>query len=670
MDRERVRKRIEDLRKEINYHNYLYYVLDNPEISDMEYDALMQELIKLEKEFPEFITPDSPTQRIGAEPLEEFGTLEHRIPMMSLDNAFEEEEVREFEERIKRFLGISEKVEYVVEPKMDGVAVELIYENGIFVAGSTRGDGIKGEDITQNLKTIKSIPLHMLDREEKIPELLEVRGEVYMTIEKFKELNELRMNEGQSLFANPRNAAAGSLRQLDPSITAKRHLDIFCYGIGMVEGINFQTHWQVLTTLPKWGFKVNPLAEKCTDIDEVLQFYRRIKERRGKLSYEIDGIVIKVNRLDYQDRLGTKARSPRWALAYKFEGHQATTVVKAIEVNVGRTGALTPVAILEPVHIGGVEVKRATLHNQDEIDKKDVRIGDTVVVQRAGDVIPEVVSVIKSKRTGNEKKYQIPEKCPICGSNVVKLEGEAIHRCQNLSCPAQVKESIKHFASKNAMDIEGLGNRTVDQLVEKGLIKDIADLYSLKKEDILKLDLFADKSSQNLLDAIEKSKITTFPRFLYALGIRHVGEHMATVLATEFKNLEKLKNASLEELMAINEIGPKVAESIVQFFREKKNLEVIERLKRAGVQFPEEKKVKKDTLRGKIFVFTGALESFPRDEAKRKVEELGGKVSSSVSKKTHYLVAGKDPGSKLNKAKEIGIEILTEEGFKKLIEQG
>ncbi len=662
------KEEIEKLRDEINYHNYRYYVLQSPVVSDAEYDRLFRRLQALEERFPQFVTPDSPTQRVGAKPLEEFGIVKHTIPMLSLNNAFTEEEVLEFDQRVKRLLGTTEDIEYAVEPKIDGLAVELVYEDGIFVQGSTRGDGYTGEDVTQNLKTIRSIPLKLLPHKTMpLPRRLEVRGEVYLTIEGFKRLNKEREKRGEPLFANPRNAASGSLRQLDPRVTASRPLDIFCYGVGVVEGVEFKTHMETLSYLKEVGLKVNPLVELVKGIEGAIEYHRRLEQMREELDYEVDGMVIKVNSLSQQETLGVLTRSPRWALAYKFAPKEETTVVKDIIVGVGRTGALTPVAVLEPVEVGGVTIERATLHNQDEIDRKDVRIGDTVVVARAGDVIPEVVSVIKDKRTGKEKKFTMPERCPECGSRVER-DG-AIHYCTGgLTCPAQLKETIRHFASKRAMDIEGLGGKHIDQFVNAGLIKDVADIYYLKKEDILKLERWAEKSAENLLEAIEKSKTPpALSRLIFALGIKGVGEHLADVLAERFSSLDSLMHATYEELLQIPEIGPETAKNIVSFFREEHNLKVIEKLKKAGVRFPEEKKKKAGKLAGKVFVFTGALDSFTRDEAKKLVESEGGRCSDSVSKRVDFVVVGKEPGSKYEKARKLGIKMLSEKEFKEML---
>ncbi|RMD90244.1 MAG: NAD-dependent DNA ligase LigA [Calditrichaeota bacterium] len=669
MTKEQAEKRIEELRELINYHNYRYYVLDDPEISDAEYDRLFRELVELEQQFPDLVTPDSPTQRVGAPPLEEFKTVPHTLPMLSLDNAFGEDELREWDDRVKRGLGTTRAVEYVVEPKIDGVAVELVYVNGIFTVGSTRGDGFVGEDITLNLKTIKSIPLRLITRDIFAPERLEVRGEVYYKISDFHKLNKEREERGEPTFANPRNAAAGSLRQLDPNITAQRPLNIFIHSMGQIIGHEFKTHYEALMTFKKWGFPINPHIAVCHGVEEVIKKCQEINTLREGLDYEIDGAVIKVNSLEEQQRLGFKTRSPRWAIALKFEAKQEVTQILDIIAQVGRTGTLTPVAIMRPVKVGGVEISRATLHNQDEIDRKDVRIGDWVVVQRAGDVIPEVVKVIKSRRTGKEKKYHLPDKCPVCGSRVVRLPGEVAYRCQNLSCPAQLKEGIRHFASKGAMDIEGLGEKLIDQLVDKGLVKSVADLYTLKKEQLAKLERMADKSAQNIIDAIEKSKEVDLARFLYALGIRYVGEHIARVLAQEFKTLDNLKKASIEELQQVYEIGPQVAESVYQFFHEPHNLETIDRLIKSGVRIRELAEPREKKLAGKTFVFTGALQNFTREEAERLVEELGGRAASSVSRNTDYVVVGENPGSKAQRARELGIPTLSEEEFIQMVRQ-
>lgn len=665
MNKTEVKKEIEKLRGEIEEHNYRYYVLDSPTISDAEYDRLLRRLQELEAEFPDLVTPDSPTQRVGATPASELPSYEHRLPMLSLDNVMDEEEFLEFDKRVKKFLDSDKELEYVAEPKWDGLSVELIYEKGVFVRGATRGDGVTGEDVTQNLKTIRSIPLKL--RGSSIPDLLEVRGEVLIRIADFRRLNRQREERGEPAFANPRNAAAGSLRQLDPKVTASRPLDICCYGVGAVQGYPFRSQWEVLTQLPEWGLKVHRLNEVCQGVPAVLKYYSKLAAMRGKLEYETDGVAVKVNRFDLQRRLGTKERSPRWAVAYKFKPMQATTRIKEILVSVGRTGALTPVAIMEPVEVGGVTVSRATLHNQDEIDRKDVCVGDTVLIQRAGDVIPEVVQVIKERRKGHPKRFVIPQRCPACGVKAERPEGEAVMRCINISCPAQAKERIRHYASRNALDIEGLGTKIVEQLYDKGLIRDIADLYELRREELVPLERMAEKSAQNLIDAIDKSKRAPLDRFLFGLGIRHVGEHIARVLSRRFSKVEELYDVSVEELQQIREIGPEVAESIVHFFGQKENRRLIDRLLASGVQPMAQKQRGKKGVAGKRFVFTGALERWSRKEAEELVASLGGHASSSVSKKTDFVVAGPGSGSKLEKAQKLGIVVISEEEFAKMI---
>ncbi len=664
-------KRIEKLREAIRYHNYRYYILNEPEVSDAEYDRLMRELEQLERSHPELITLDSPTQRVGAKPLDEFETVEHTIPMLSLSNALKEDEVREFDKRVKRFLNTTLDIEYVAELKFDGVAVELVYESRNLVLGSTRGDGFVGENITQNLRTIRAMPfiLHQGD-DLPPPARLEVRGEVIMHTDDFKRFNAEREKAEESTFANPRNAAAGSLRQLNSRITATRPLDIFFYGVGEVRGATFTTHWEVLRSLHRWGLKTNPNRRLCRHIGEAIEFYREMEEQRDTFPYEIDGVVLKVNNLELQDRLGTIARSPRWAIAGKFKPRQESTKVLDIVLQVGRTGALTPVAMLGPVSLSGVTISRATLHNEDEIRRKDVRIGDMVIVERAGDVIPEVVKVIISKRDGTQKEFRFPDRCPACGAKVVRFEGEAVHRCIGLSCSAKLKELIEHFASKRAMDIDGLGDKIMAQLVEEELVKDAADLYSLRLEQLTALERLAEKSGQNILDAINQSKGRGLARLIYALGIRHVGEHLARVLVEHFPSIDELSRATEEELISIPEIGPQVAASIVSFFKEKDNLGVIERLRKAGVKMEEvaERVATPSRITDKTFVFTGELQHFTRQQAERLVESLGGHASSSVSRKTDYVVVGENPGSKLNKAKELGVKIITEEEFRKLVE--
>ncbi|MGC9003806.1 MAG: NAD-dependent DNA ligase LigA [bacterium] len=667
MTEEEAKKRIEELRKLIEYHNWRYYVLDSPEISDAEYDALMRELIELEEKFPQFVTPDSPTQRVGAPPLEVFPTYRHRVPMLSLQNAFSDEDLIAFDKRIKRFLGMNEdeKIEYCAELKMDGLAVSLTYENGILTHGATRGDGFEGEDVTPNLKTIRAIPLRI--NIPNPPSIIEVRGEVIMNKKDFEELNRQRAEAGEPLFANPRNAAAGSVRQLDSSITAQRKLDIFIYGIGFCEGYEFKTQYEVLSTLRDWGFKVNPHFRLCNGIEEAIEYCREWTERHHELPYETDGTVIKVNSLQLQTELGTLARSPRWAIAFKFPAEQGITQIEDIIVQVGRTGTLTPVAVLKPVEVGGVTISRATLHNEDEIRRLGVKIKDWVVVQRAGEVIPEVVSVVTSRRTGEEIEFQMPKRCPVCGSEVVRFPDEVAYRCINYSCPAQVKERIYHFASRDAMNIEGLGKEWVDKLVDEGLIKDAADIYYLKLWDLLKLERMGEKLARKLLNAIEKSKKTELHRLIYALGIRHVGESTARLLAQHFGSLERLMNASLEEISSIPGIGAVVGESIYRFFREPHNRELIEKLKKAGVRVEEEEAPKEKPLAGQRIVFTGALHSMERSKAEEIVAKLGGIPSSSVSRNTTLVVVGENPGSKYQRALELGIKTINEEEFLEMI---
>ena len=659
-----IQKQINDLRMQLNDHNYRYYVLDDPLISDSEYDQLFRELQKLETDNPNLITEDSPTHRVGAEPLSSFGSWTHRMPMLSLANAMNEDELAAFDTRVKKGLDTEKDLEYMAEPKLDGLAVELVYENGFFVNGSTRGDGITGEDITQNLKTIAAIPLSLRKNGQKNPPLLEVRGEVFITKDGFKKLNRNQEKEELSPFANPRNAAAGSLRQLDSKITATRPLSIYCYEAGRIDGISFDTHEDFLSTLKEWGFPVNPEIQKVKNAETMVAFHRNLEAKRDSLPYEIDGTVFKVNAINQRNALGIRSRSPRWAIAGKFKAQQATTLVQNIIPSVGRTGAVTPVARLEPVNVGGVVVTNATLHNQDEIDRKDVRIGDTVLIQRAGDVIPEVVKVIPAKRPPETKTYQLPTACPSCGQEVFRPEGEVVARCQNLSCPAQVKGRIEHFVSKGALDIDGFGEKLVDQLVDKKLILTVDDIFKLNFDDLVNLERMAEKSALNILTAIQDSKQTTFARFVYALGIRNVGAHLSKVLEKAFVgDIEKFMNAEEEELEAIDEVGPIVAETITTFLSNCTNTDVIESCLSLGIRLKKVEEPKSLLVQGKTFVFTGALTQFSRNEAKEMTEAHGGKVSGSVSKNTDFVVVGPGAGSKLKKATELDIPVLSEAEF-------
>lgn len=661
MNKAEAKKEIEKLRKEINHHNYKYYVENSPVISDFEFDQLLKKLESLEEQFPELITPDSPTQRVGGEPLEGFITVEHKVAMLSLDNTYTYDELREFDERVKKNVG---EVEYVVEPKIDGAGVALLYENGVLVRGATRGDGRQGDDITSNLKTIRSIPLRL--RGNKVKNV-EVRGEVYFPTKGFEKYNKEQAKRGEPVFANPRNAAAGSLRQLDPRIVASRPLDIFIYFISHSEK-DFSTHEKAVAALKEAGFRVNPLTKKVKNIEGAIKYCNDLEEIRETLDYEIDGAVIKVNSFSQQKQLGATSKHPRWAISYKFAAKQATTKLNDIAIQVGRTGALTPVAILKPVQVGGVTVSRATLHNFDELKRKDIRIGDTVLVERSGDVIPQVVKAIKEKRTGSEKSKRIPKKCPICGSEIIHTEGEVAVRCRNRMCPARLKWRIKYFASRDAMDIDHLGGSTVDKLIEKGFVDSIADIYSLRMKDILTLEGFKEKSAQNLLDSIEKSKNQSLSRLIYGLGIRHVGKYAAQLLAAKYSSLDLLSKANVEELKDIYGLGEKTAEAIGTFFATEENRELIEKLKDVGVKIKEEVKEEDLLLKGKKFVFTGGLQTLTRPNASDIVKEKGGIVTSSVGKDLDFIVVGEKPGSKYGKAKKLGVTILNEEEFKELVE--
>lgn len=660
-----------ELRRQIEQHNYRYYVLDDPEISDAAYDRLLKELQTLEAEHEELRTPDSPTQRVGAAPVGELREVTHAMSMLSLDNAFTDEELLAFDRRVRERLEDVASVEYAAEPKLDGLAISFRYQHGSLVQAATRGDGLRGEDVTHNVRTVKAVPLALRGSP---PPLLEVRGEIFMTIEGFKAMNARALQEGEKVFVNPRNAAAGSLRQLDPRLTATRPLDVFFYGLGETQGWNLPPrHSDSLQQLREWGLKVSPLLQVVEGAAGCLKYYRDIAVQRAKLKYEIDGVVFKVNRYAQQRELGFVSRAPRWAIAHKFPAHEENTVVKAVEFQVGRTGALTPVARLEPVFVGGVTVSNATLHNMDEVERKDVRIGDTVVIRRAGDVIPEIVKVIIEKRPDSAARVELPAKCPVCGSDVERVAGEAVARCSGgLFCAAQRKESLRHCASRRALDIEGLGNKIIDQLVDGGLVESPADLYRLTLQQLADLERMAEKSAQNLLDAMERSKSTTLARFLYALGIRDVGESTAAALAAWFGTLEALLAADETAIQEVPDIGPVVAAHVHHFFQQAQNLKVIDELRKLGVHWPDQARRAKSSegaLSGKTFVLTGTLDSMSRDQAAERITALGGKVTGSVSKKTSYVVAGAEPGSKLTKAQELGVAVLDEKGLLLLLEQ-
>ena len=663
LKKEKAEKKINALREKIREHEYKYFVLDDPSISDAEFDKLMQRLIQLEAEFPELVTKDSPTQRVGGEVLDEFEKVEHSATMLSLDNAFGAAELRDFDQRIKKNLN-GEDYQYVVEHKIDGLSAVMRYSGGSFELGATRGNGEIGEDITKNMRTIRSLPLKIDESAE-----LELRGEIYLAKSEFQRLNEKRLENDESPFANPRNAAAGSVRQLDSKIAAARSLSILIYDLISHSEREFETHLEVFSYLKEQGFKVN-WHQSAANIESVVEICEKWQEEREELDFEIDGLVIKINNLTLREKLGSTARSPRWAIAYKFPAQQKTTKIKDIEISLGRTGALTPTAILEPVELAGSTVSRATLHNEDEIKRKDIRIGDTALVQKAGDVIPEVVKVIKEDRDGSEKEFKMPESCPVCGGEVIRPEGEAVTRCTNISCPAQRKESILHFVSRDAMNIDGVGPALIEQLLENNLIEDYADLYFLKKSHLKDLDRMGEKSSQNVIKAVEASKDREFFRALYALGIRHVGIGAARILAENFDSIEEIKETSAEELEAIDEIGPVIAESIVGFFQERHNRDLLTRLRQAGVRLEKEKNQENEKfLDGLKFVFTGSLNNYTRSEVKNLVEKAGGRAVSSVSSKTDYLVIGDNPGSKYDKAQKLGVEILNEADFTDLIEE-
>lgn len=665
---EKIKTEIEELRKRINQHSYAYYVMDNPTVSDYEYDLLFRRLLELEEKYPQLITAQSPTQRIGAIPSNSFEKITHPTPMLSLGNAFSNNELILFDQRVKNILQI-DTVQYVVEHKIDGLAINLMYENGKLVKAATRGDGSIGEDVTANIRTIKAIPLELNAEEVEIPEFLEVRGEVYLPKKEFIRLNKERQANDEALFANCRNAAAGSLRQLDPKETAKRYLSAILYGIGEIKGLNFEYHSAVLDFLSKLGFKTNKEYQIFSNIDEVMQYCASWSEKKEQLDFDIDGMVIKVNNLKDQKILGYTAKDPRWAIAYKFQPEQGITKIEKIVVNVGRTGAITPLAYLTPVTISGSKISKATLHNEDYIVAKDIRIGDTVIVHKAGEIIPEVVAVKLEERTGTEVKFVMPQICPECQNPVVKEDNEAAYKCVNPNCPAILRENFIHFVSRDAMNIEGLGPSVVSMLLDNNLINDVADLYKLTTEELLNLDRIGAKSAENLISAIEKSKQAGLNRLLFALGIRFVGVKAANILANHFKSMKALTKSSLEDLLAINEIGTKIAQSIIAYFNKQENLMLLDKLSEVGVNMTAKtiERMEQENFQDKIFVLTGNLESFNRKEASLLIEQFGGKVSSAVSKKTDFVVAGTEAGSKLTKAQELGINIISEEEFKNMM---
>ena len=672
-DEDKAREAMEKLREAIRYHDYRYYVLDSPTISDAEYDELMADLEALEERFPDLVTADSPTQQVGGEPRDDLDQVEHPAPMLSLQSVQEADAVRRFDQTCRQELGVDE-IEYIAEPKYDGLAVELIYEQGSLAVALTRGDGRVGEDVTANVKTIREVPLRLRESEDQaLPEQLTVRGEIYMRRDEFETFNDHLAEAGERQFANPRNAAAGSVRQLDPKITAERPLHIFFFEVLDALAMNLETQEEVLDALLEWGLRTNTEFNRlCTDIDEVISYHDELSAERDDLAYEIDGVVYKVNRLEYYEQLGRRTRNPRWAIAYKFEPRRATTTLHDIIVQVGRTGRLTPVALLDPVHIGGVEVSRASLHNQSEIERKDIRIGDRVVVERAGDVIPQVVAALEEERDGSEQRFSLPEQCPVCDAEVVLSEDKKQAHCPNIDCPAQLRERLTHFTSRGAMDIEGLGEKRVQQLIDQELVTRLSDLYHLSKDDLVSLERFASKSAQNLLDEIEDSKEQTLDRFLYALGIPLVGEHVTQLLARHYRTLDELMDASTDDLRALRDIGPEVAQSIAAFFGEERNRQEVKALLDAGIELSNPLYAGEDgdsPLQGLTFVFTGELERWTRDEVQRLVERLGGRATSSVSGQTDYVVAGPGAGSKLDEARQREIPVLDESEFVELIEE-
>lgn len=666
-----IQERLQQLRDAIDEANYRYYVLDQPTISDAEYDRLMAELQDLETEHPDLVPPDSPTQRVGAVVREELGTVRHSLPMMSLQSIFSEAEVRSFDDNCRK--QAEGAVQYWAEPKFDGLAIELVYIDGVLDIAATRGDGVTGENVTENVRTIRQVPLRLHPSADNgLPGRLEVRGEVYMRIADFEALNRRREEAGEPPFANPRNAAAGSLRQLDSAVTASRPLAMFCYDLGLHEELDFDTQVDMVAALRQWGLPVNDLGKLCDDIEQVMEYHAGMIERRDDLPYEIDGVVIKANDRVLQEELGARSRSPRWAVAFKFPPRQETTRINRILPSVGRTGAITPIAMLEPVHIGGVTVSRASLHNQDEIDRKDIREGDTVLVQRAGDVIPQVVMVIKEKRPENSVPYKLPTACPVCDTPVVREEGEAVTKCPSVDCPAQMEGRVEHYASRGALDIMGLGESWAGILTSTGLVEHLYDLYSLTKEQLTSLERMGEKSAENLLAALEQSKHTSLTRFVYGLGIPHVGVHVADLLANAFCDIRALMQATPEELEAVAGIGPEIAGNVHEFFAQERNHQVVAKLLEAGVT-PEcivRAEPVSEALAGKTFVLTGTLEGYTRDDAKAAIEARGGKVTGSVSKKTDYVVVGVDPGSKLTKAQDLGVATLDEDAFVDLLDSG
>jgi len=663
----KVQEEIENLREEIRYHDYKYFVENAPLISDQDYDALYRRLKELEDKFPQFTAVDSPTQRVGGMPLEGFKTVKHTIPMLSMDNTYSEDEIRDFNRRVEKNLG-RRMINYVVELKIDGVSVSLKYKDGVFVQGATRGDGYRGDDVTLNLKTIRSVPLRIFTKSgSKLPELLEVRGEVYLPRKNFLDLNKGREEKGEAPFANPRNAAAGSLKLLDPGEVAKRNLDIFIWGAGHCEGIEFKTHEEYLDYFKTAGFKVSPYYKLCKNIDEVISLCREWRERKKSLGYDIDGLVIKVNSLEQQRELGATSKSPRWLIAYKFPAERAETVLKDIIVQVGRLGTLTPVAVVEPVLLSGSVVNRASLHNEDQIVRLGVKIGDTILIEKAGEIIPQVVGVIKERRKGHEKAFKMPRNCPVCGEKVERLPGEVALRCLNPFCPAQVKNSIKQFASRSAMNIEGMGESLISQLVDKKLIKDYADLYYLNYEQLEKLERMGAQSARNILKAVEASKNPTLARLIYALGIRHVGEHSAGILASEFSSLKELSKAEFDRLSAIEEIGPVIAESVVNFFSSERTKKVIEKLEKAGLNTGRKERKTSQVLKGIKFVVSGTLKGYSRRDIEDTIKRYGGRILSSISGGTDFLILGENPGSKYKKAKELKVKIIREEDFNRMI---